>query len=116
MKDRKLAPTYRGVMRSGAYAIGPIPPGVTVAEFVERKFRARWRSLTVHRGVHEMGAIAKHPDTGRRIWWAESDSLDDEIECERDGMPCTHCGATGVCNRLIQTIFGSDETDAAVTP
>jgi len=45
---------------------------------VEDKFTSGWRSLTVQRAGHEVGAICRDPRTGWRTWWAEStEDLDD---------------------------------------
>ncbi len=42
-----------------------------VVGFVEERFRAGWRTLSVSSGGREVGGIGRHLDTGRRTWWAE---------------------------------------------
>ncbi|MDP9222679.1 MAG: hypothetical protein M3P18_02280 [Actinomycetota bacterium] len=60
----------RGVARGGRTV-------VPAAEFAERCFRQGWRSLKlIGRAAdgsdYEAAGIRKDPETGERIWWAES--------------------------------------------
>lgn len=61
--------TWQGVNRAGRWLCGAMAPTDTYADFVQRKYRAGWRSLVVSFDRIEVGAIARHPDTGRRTWW-----------------------------------------------
>jgi hypothetical protein len=63
---------FSGVDSRGIGRGGVIPPGVSVTEFVEAKYVARWRRLTVTRGEVEVGGVGPDLDTGRRTWWAEA--------------------------------------------
>lgn len=70
---------YRGHNRSGTGVVGSLTaeglPTGGMAEFVEAKYHAGWRKLTVENGEgHEVGGIVAHPDTGRRVWWAWADA------------------------------------------
>ena len=71
--SRPVQPTYKGVMRSGTHSMGPVPPDVTVADFVKSKFRAGWRrlSVTIPGGSHgiELGGIGRVE--GKHVWWGE---------------------------------------------
>lgn len=59
---------FVGRDRSGTARTGAVE-ALDVADFVESRFRQGWRELTVHdRTGVEMGAIGRHPDTGRRTW------------------------------------------------
>lgn len=63
---------FAGINRGGGSVVGrtTTPP----AEFVEAKFDARWQSLDVEDEDGELvGSITRHPDTGRRIWWAATE-------------------------------------------
>jgi len=60
---------YRGVDRTGRSIVGSTSEAPMV--FVESKYRARWRSLSLKAGDVEIGAIGPHPSTGKRIWWAQ---------------------------------------------
>lgn len=42
------------------------------AEFVRVRFDRGWSRLTVQRDGKIVAQIRRHPDTNRRIWWAES--------------------------------------------
>lgn len=69
-----MAVTWRGENRSGTGSVGSLPADADLIEFVEAKYQARWRWLTVERDGAEVGAIVDHPDDGRRIWWADGAS------------------------------------------
>lgn len=45
-----------------------------VSTFVASCYRRRWRDLRVERDGVEVGHIGAHPDSGKRVWWAESSS------------------------------------------
>ena len=74
---------WRGVNRRGAALFGmtTMLPG-SVASLVEKYWRLGWREFLIVPGEGpvppvaddpgRVGAIEKHPDTGRRIWWAEA--------------------------------------------
>ena len=62
-------PTYRGRMKDGTGVTGVTPDPYA---FAAAKFRAGWRELTITRNGVEVGGISRHPDTGRRTWWAET--------------------------------------------
>jgi hypothetical protein len=66
--------TYRGVLRSGAHAIGTVDDDEDVAAFVQRKYRANWTWLEVRTANGEIvGGIDDHPEKpGRRIYWSVS--------------------------------------------
>lgn len=80
-------PPYRyvGVTRNGEARLGVTTPSGTLAQWVEDRFAAGWRQLTVSPGPGPVppvpgngpplvvAAITRHPDTGRRTWWAESE-------------------------------------------
>lgn len=63
---------YEGEDRDGAEQHGVVS-GVSAGTLVETKYRGRWRSLIVRSGDGNdvVGEIMRHPDTGRRVWWAE---------------------------------------------
>ena len=57
----------RGAARTGVTFDSP-------ADFASRQYRNRWRRLEIRTDDEArelVGAIEPHPDTGRRIWWAE---------------------------------------------
>jgi hypothetical protein len=61
---------YRGERRSGANVIGRTSEAA--ATFVHRAYVNGWRWLEATDDSGEVvGSIGPHPDTGRRIWWAE---------------------------------------------
>lgn len=62
--------TFIGRNRAGHYVSGSTT--ADPAEFVGAKFKARWQALTLCCPEFIVGAIDRHPDTGRRLWWAES--------------------------------------------
>lgn len=61
---------FRGERRDGAGFVGSSaePAEVIVDRWMRR--RARW--LEVTRDGELVGSIGRHPDTGRRCWWAEA--------------------------------------------
>ncbi len=61
---------YRGRTRNGRGVSGHMATDDVVG-FVEERFRAGWRTLSVSSGGREVGGIGRHLDTGRRTWWAE---------------------------------------------
>lgn len=66
--------TYRvrGIKRDGRGTQAVLAGLDDLPEYVEAKFRARWRSLVVLTDDgEEVGRITKD-DRGRRIWWAAS--------------------------------------------
>jgi hypothetical protein len=62
---------YRGIRRDGVGVGGQLSD--PLANWVEARFKAGWRKLTVTYNGEQVGGIAPHPDTGRRIWWADAD-------------------------------------------
>lgn len=62
---------FLGVNRGGAHTVGTFD-AESCGVFVERCFVRRWQALTVTVAGEEVGGIVDHPDTGKRIWWAES--------------------------------------------
>jgi hypothetical protein len=62
--------TYRGQLRSGAPITGTASTDDLMA-FVKQRYDRRWQALTVTRNGEEVGGISRHPDTGKRTWWAE---------------------------------------------
>lgn len=62
---------WEGTNRTGGHCIGRCD--VDPCEFTEAKFKARWRELSVTpaAGGDEVGGIGSHPDSGRRVWWAD---------------------------------------------
>lgn len=62
---------WAGETRSGKIWFGALADDVDVCEFVEIRYRRRWRWLEVVDGDVQIGRICAHPDTGRRIWWAQ---------------------------------------------
>lgn len=65
--------TYSGRLRSGAAMMGHETID-SVADFVQRKYRANWQRLSVMVGDHEVGGIVASDGQhrGARHWWAES--------------------------------------------
>jgi hypothetical protein len=65
---------WRGIDSHGTARGGfsSATPG-SMADQVKRRYCARWRELTVIAvgDGRPAGGIGRHPDTGRRIWWAE---------------------------------------------
>lgn len=75
---------YSGIRPQGGWESGSLSLDTNVAEFVEKKFRNRWRALFVTRSNSDTGertkvgqitpAALKRTDTnkkGYRTWWAE---------------------------------------------
>ncbi len=64
---------YIGRDKTGTGRVGAFCAD-SVAEFVKSRYRRGWRTLKVtplDDSDTEAGAISRHPDTGRRVWWAE---------------------------------------------
>lgn len=68
----KLFLTWQGVNRSGNYVAGS-HSGIA-SELVKAKFKARWRELQVFDCEDVVGSIYVHPDSGRRVWFADIDA------------------------------------------
>lgn len=66
-----MALCWAGANRAGRSVVGTLPADVDLVDFVEARYRRRWRWLDVVDGDVQVGRICAHPDTGRRIWWAE---------------------------------------------
>ena len=60
--------SYQGRMRDGTGTWGVTSDPHA---FAEAKYAAGWRELTITRDGVEVGGIHRHPDTGKRTWWAE---------------------------------------------
>lgn len=61
---------FVGIDRNGRWFSGH-KGGDDVADFVEEQFIRGAKSLRVTR-EEVVGEIAKSPETGQRVWWAES--------------------------------------------
>lgn len=61
---------YRGVDKRGRHVVGRASD---VVEFVEGRFTARWKWLSVERDGEEIGGIVDDEDTGQRVWWVADD-------------------------------------------
>ena len=63
--------TYQGTDRKGN-ARGGATRTETPAVLGRRLYNAGWREARLRRNGILVGAIERHPGTGRRTWWAES--------------------------------------------
>jgi|GEM_PF-6430719 len=65
---------YRGERRDGTAVIGTTTSAPE--PFVRNAYLARFRWLDVYAGPIDaselVGMVGPHPDTGKRIWWAEA--------------------------------------------
>lgn len=61
---------YEGVNQRGR-SIGGATKTEDIADFIEGRFEAGWKNLTVHLGSKVVGGIGPHPDTQKRTWWTE---------------------------------------------
>ena len=61
--------TVRGQRRNGGLYYIESASG-DVAEHVEDRYRKGDQWLAVERNAELIGEITRHPDTGKRIWWA----------------------------------------------
>lgn len=62
--------SYKGISRDGCAVVGVTD--CAPAELAARLFDLRYRELTIFERGEIVGSIERHPDTGRRVWWAES--------------------------------------------
>lgn len=62
---------YRGTSSRGVAVCGALGR-FTVAEAVALAYRSGYRTLRVTDGHRVIGEITRHPETGRRTWWAQS--------------------------------------------
>lgn len=65
--------TYKGIKRSGI-AAGGVVHGTSAASLTEFLYNQGWRKASVNNAASGVlvGEVTKHPDTGRRTWWAEN--------------------------------------------
>lgn len=72
---------FRGVDPKGQHRFGRFVTS-DLGAHTEMRYRQGWRSLLICSGdgpvppptddEHRVAAIEAHPDTGKRIWWAEN--------------------------------------------
>lgn len=65
---------YRGMNRRGVGVVGTLGPPESLARHVEELFDKGWRWLEVTQGDVEVAGIVRHPDTNKRVWWADDDA------------------------------------------
>jgi hypothetical protein len=95
-----MTPTYRfrGVNPKGVSSFGRFVTSDLPAH-TEMRFRQGWRSLLICSGDgpvppapddgHKVAGIERHPETGKRTWWAES--IPGTMTCDRHGeVPYEH--------------------------
>ena len=77
---------WRGINRRGTAAAGQTDcDPATMARWVRDRYRQGWRRLTVEAAGREAGGISPHPDTGHRIWWAETQAEEDSARQDSTG-------------------------------
>lgn len=65
---------WRGWNRQGDGCTGQIFDYDQLRQFVEAKYRARWRRLVAIDQItgDQVAAIERNPSTGRRVWWVNA--------------------------------------------